>query len=366
MKDIRRILHSSAADTASLRDIFSNIDPDALDKKMYQDLSIFFQNKKELKSLISSNIFLWEYGFILKMKDNPWFIEGMKFFTSQFNYAKKVDSKAFEKSINYFFPKISEAIKSCMVAFHLEQSSQNIPPSLFVTSAFREIGGLLEASLLPHIRQFYHLIAISDGNFFPAIKTKSISFGNMVNELKGKNQLKQLYQPNPWNLPLNQWRNIAHHSNYQFNENKNEIKCTYGIHSKLKTFIIIPSSLSDFFVRLNQIYALHKITLAFFYSDNRDFLKDALESCSITDDDLAGLIIDLFNTYDFVVVDFQYEQKPWIIRLNDPHSRSKAQINTIMKIAGKFLATNPELQLRFSISSNSIDAPLFGVLKKSE
>ncbi len=365
MKDIRQMLHSSAADTASLRDIFSNIGPDALDQKMYQDLSIFFQNKKELKSIISSKMFLWEYGFILKMKDNPWFIEGMKFFTSQFNCAKNADLKAFEKSLKYFFPKIGEAIRSSMVAFHLEQSSQKIPPNLFVTSAFREIGGLLEASLLPHIRQFYHLIAISEGNIFPAKETKSISFGNMVNELKGKNQLKQTYQPDPWNLPLNQWRNIAHHSNYLFNENKNEIKCTYGKHSK-KDFIITPSGLNDFFVRLNQIGALHKITLGFFYVDNREFLKDSLESCLITDDDIAGLIIDLFHSYDFVVVDFQYEQKPWIIRLNDPHSRSKAQINTIMKIAGKFLMTNPDLQLRFSIFSNSIDAPHSGILKKSE
>jgi len=47
MNDIRRILHSSAVDTESLRDIFSNIDPGALDKKMYQNLSIFFQSKKE-------------------------------------------------------------------------------------------------------------------------------------------------------------------------------------------------------------------------------------------------------------------------------------------------------------------------------
>lgn len=253
-----------------------------------------------------------------------------------------------------------------MIAFHLEQSSKNIQPSLFVTSAFREIGGLLEASLLPHITQFYHLIAISEGNIFPAKETKSISFGNMVNKLKGKNQLKQLYQPAPWNLPLNQWRNIAHHSNFQFNENKNEIKCTYGKYPKLKTLIIIPSSLSDFFIRLNQIYALHKITLAFFCCDNREFLKDALDSCSITDDDLAASIIDLFNTYDFVVVDFQYEQKPWIIKLNDPHSRPKGQINNIMKIAGKFLAMNPDLQLKFSILSNSIGSPLFGVLKKAE
>ena len=72
-----------------------------------------------------------------------------------------------------------------------------------------------------------------------------MSFGQIANELLKNPGFTELYQPGPWGIKINQWRNIAQHTNYRSDESSGLIECKYGEHPNQKTVSLTADGLVD-------------------------------------------------------------------------------------------------------------------------
>ncbi|EZI24063.1 TPA: hypothetical protein ACQGWB_003264 [Pseudomonas aeruginosa] len=107
----------------------------------------------------------------------------------------------------------------------LEVNKDDLPIDEFAYEAFRNIGSLLEATMLPYLRELLHLHESRNGSQSVKVDILALHFGAVVNRLEhvlGANALR----PQPWNIPLNQWRNIAQH--FSIESSAAIITCRYG------------------------------------------------------------------------------------------------------------------------------------------
>ena len=260
MRDYNKILNSISLDTSELK----GIDPEIFHKKMFNDLSPFFQNESELRTLVDSNCFIWEYGFILKMKSQTWFENGIFEMLSLFNQAYKINLEKVAYSISHYFYHLSTALRSQHEAFHLERlESLKQTPSLFVRETFREAGSIIEAGIYPFIKQAYHLISISKGKQKTIEDVEKLKFGQIVNELGQNAVLREVYYPLPYSIPISQWRNIAQHSSFEYVNSTESVICKYGIVPNAKELTMNYKELAWLLDIVNKIHALHKIANVF-------------------------------------------------------------------------------------------------------
>lgn len=91
---------------------------------------------------------------------------------------------------------------------------------------FRNIGGLIESTLQPYLKEFYCLTCISNGIPVSADTAQNEDFGRVIAKLEKMIPLPNLVAPAPWGLRLNQWRNISQHHTYKVVEDK--IVAEYG------------------------------------------------------------------------------------------------------------------------------------------
>jgi hypothetical protein len=95
--------------------------------------------------------------------------------------------------------------------FNLERDKSNLPINEFKTEVFRLIGMLLEASVQPFLRDLVAQVRISKRKTWDQKAIRKLSLGNLVEELSASGCPPELIAPVPWNIRLNQWRNISQH-----------------------------------------------------------------------------------------------------------------------------------------------------------
>jgi len=95
-----------------------------------------------------------------------------------------------------------------------------------VHECLRNIGDLTEGLIKPYLKVLLRQIKIGDGIEGLVENINTLDLGQIVNELI-QNDYTDLLVPAPWNIRLNQWRNIAYHHSAKIVDNK--IVCWYGI-----------------------------------------------------------------------------------------------------------------------------------------
>jgi hypothetical protein len=75
----------------------------------------------------------------------------------------------------------------------------------------RNIGGLLEACVQPHLKAALHLIRVRGGHNVDVADVDARKFGVVVEDFSRVPGFDQLMAPTPWRIKLHHWRNIAQH-----------------------------------------------------------------------------------------------------------------------------------------------------------
>lgn len=95
---------------------------------------------------------------------------------------------------------------------------------------------------------------------------KKIKFGNLYNELSQTKMFEQLFAVSKSDVPINQWRNIACHKDYQYTRGK--INCNYGTNKENQIILESKEELLDVAKNIHRIFQVINFSFKFFTYDN--------------------------------------------------------------------------------------------------
>ena len=137
----------------------------------------------------------------------------------------------------------------------------------FTKDCFEYVGNFIEVIINAYLRLIYQQVSIVKCNFKKFEDIKVLSLGEIINLLKNKENLNEIVNPSPWNIPLNQWRNIAQH--YQYHINNDAIICKYGKFPKEKKIRLLKIELWLLVNKLAKIQGILKVAHHLFILDNK-------------------------------------------------------------------------------------------------
>jgi hypothetical protein len=121
---------------------------------------------------------------------------------------------------------IGKALSLYWSAVRLEHEKADLPLDEFAYELFRNIGGLIEGTLQVYLKELLHLAQRSQGESVAFADVDSLGLGTTVRLVGEKAGIASYLTLPPWNVPLNQWRNIAQH--YSMDSSGSSIVCRYG------------------------------------------------------------------------------------------------------------------------------------------
>lgn len=121
---------------------------------------------------------------------------------------------------------IGKALSLYWSAVRLEHEKVDLSLDEFAYELFRNIGGLIEGTLQVYLKELLHLTLRSQGESVSFAEIDALDLGTAVRLVSEKAGIASYLTLPPWNVPLNQWRNIAQH--YSMNSNGSSVVCRYG------------------------------------------------------------------------------------------------------------------------------------------
>lgn len=177
---------------------------------------------------------------------------------------------------------IGKALSLYWNSARFEHNKKDLSLDEFAYESFRNIGGLLEGTLQTYLKELLHLTLANEGLPTSFEKIVSMDFGVATKELEIRLGLDVL-RPQPWNLPLNQWRNIAQH--YAVDICGETIKCQYG--KKLQhTLLLTRDELWDALAALFCCFSAVRTAHTIFFLDHADSLVKYCKGTKRKDQDL--------------------------------------------------------------------------------
>ncbi|MCE1241949.1 hypothetical protein [Oryzomicrobium sp.] len=122
-------------------------------------------------------------------------------------------SKSFETIAAFEVP-IREAQRKYSLQIVFEQSKEGLGNDEYAFEVFRIIGALIESTIQPFVKELYCLFLIGKGLSVDSATVLHTDFGKIAGQFEKLLDDSSLLSPPPWNIRLNQWRNIAQHHSY--------------------------------------------------------------------------------------------------------------------------------------------------------
>ena len=121
--------------------------------------------------------------------------------------------KSFEIITAFEIP-IEQAQKKYFLQIIFEQSKKGLNNDEYAFEMFRLIGALIESTIQPFMKELYCLSLIGKGLPVDPATVLRTDFGRIVEQFEKLLDDSCFLSPPPWNVRLNQWRNIAQHHSY--------------------------------------------------------------------------------------------------------------------------------------------------------
>lgn len=247
---------------------------------------------------------------------------------------------------------IREAQKKYSMQILFEQSKDGLNTEEYAFEMFRIIGGLIESTIQPFIKELYCLALIAVGqNPIPETVIES-DFGKVIDQFERLQQFPALLTPEPWGIRINQWRNIAQHHSFIV---KNEtITASYGKSSPKKSVELSRSELfllsKEFIRRLGALKTSRELTIL----NNIESLRPMLPP---HESDIYGTATEMgaaFATQGFTLAKLEETERTVFALLIDatPQEGLRRQIHCsqfVLPIGSRFPGKN--IQVMYESSS---------------
>jgi len=232
-------------------------------------LESYFENKDVLKHCAIDLI--PEVLSLIRLQGQQLFVHGIQECLSVYRLAKARDSHACFESFALWQPKIAESLSKFWTVLHLEADKSALEINEFLHECLGNIGDIIEGLSQPYLKILLHQLRITKGNISPLQDVDSLELGQIVNELIKQRNFVSLLAIPPWNIRLNQWRNIAYHHSARIENN--DIICWYGKAPKIKEIKITRNELTQIAQAIFHIFSSLKVAHTLFYVDNLEQIR---------------------------------------------------------------------------------------------
>lgn len=238
--------------------------PEDIKKAVIATLDPYFENRSLVEhcaiDLIPESITL------TRLRKNPLFLDGIENCLSIYRSAKATNSQSCFESFAWWQPQVIQSLSEFWTVLRLEVDKSTLEIEEFLHECLRNIGDIIEGLTKPYLKILYHQLKIAQGREVSLEKADSMKLGRVVNVLIERGALASLLTLPPWNIQLNQWRNIAYHHSAKIENN--EIVCWYGRSPDIKEVKLSTNELLQVGQVIFDIFCSLKLTHTLFYIDN--------------------------------------------------------------------------------------------------
>jgi hypothetical protein len=268
-------------------------------------LSLYFTNLNILNEM-AVEFLAPEAVNVAKIENDGWAKAMFTNVLNEYRRAMTLDSNAcFEGSVKWE-NKIQHGLSEYWSGFYLEVDKAELPLEEFKHEVFRNVGMILEAPLQPLLKDLLLQMRICRGKANPEINLDTLNFGLVVSELFNTSGYPELFAPPPWEIRLNQWRNMAQH--HKTRVEKNLIIGTYGKGNNEKEVRFGRDELFDAIKRIHIIFIVIKTARSIFLLDNIGRYKLSLKNFDVRIDMKILTLASAVATQGFELIDISIEE----------------------------------------------------------
>jgi hypothetical protein len=350
------------------KQIFSRIEkelPVRDHEQVFRDWSRYVSDPNALRTALRSNTGLFEYNFWLTMNNESWFMDGLEQLLDLFHQAKTQNENECLQALVELDPQINSGLKNMQRVFHLEADKSVTRLDLLGKVCFREIGDIIEGTLRPFMQLMVVMAQIATSSTKAVGGGNEITLGDLVKELLSISTLAELYQPGPWNVSMNQWRNIAQHYSFKIDSSHAALECEYGTKTK-KIVFVDRDSLIALLKRIHAIAYVHKTAHLLFFINNAEELASRITvTPEPSEDTIKSHVMTTVVSNEFKLISLK-SKRDWRITLRDQVLRSRpdrhAALNNIAA-AFKFVVRDRALKMTVYYQDEKGEQTLKAIVK---
>lgn len=265
-----------ASTSPILKLIEEGFTPDEIKEGVIELLNPYFENKKLLNTFAIEQL-IADSITLEKIKEDGRFVGVLEKILLIYRLALKKEPTSCYQSIELLEPSIAESQVKFWSILNLEVDKGKLPLYEFLHECLRNIGDFIEGLAKPYLRSLLLQIRITEGMQNSLTNIDQLDLGEIIDELIRKTDFVDFFSPAPWNIRLNQWRNIAHHESAKIENN--QIICWYGRAPNIKEARLTREELMSAVKTLYLVFIVLKMAYSLFIFDNiEDISKHVLFS----------------------------------------------------------------------------------------
>ncbi len=328
---------ASIDDVEYLAQLKNDLGESKFNDLVFQTLNRFINNKEIVSKVIELGTHNWEVSLILEMEKESWFSESLLYLTGSLR-SSIVNNKEISVSVlEKMYPVIHESLACYHDSFFLQQEINSKNPRHTVRAYFRMLGDTVESSHKPHTLLIYRMMTCDPTNQLFG-RPESVSFGKAVSSLLEISELENMYKTILFGVSLSQWRNIAQHSNYQYDKNSEKITCTFGSNNP-QTVDISIEQLLELLLSLNKLQALQKIAVSFCMIEfMKDVQFDKYGKIELTIETIISQIGNGIGLEGFKLLSVANNAGTCVFKIEDTSNKGLALFKKMMSRLAHFIA----------------------------
>jgi len=233
--------------------------------------------------------------------------------------AKLEDSVECYSSYQYWQDDVLAATSKVVSLITLDQDRSKMGLHEFAEDVFTKIGKIIEACIQPYLRILLYLEEIINKRNPSKLDITKLNLGNVVNKLLNYKFFNKLLIPPPWNLKLNDWRNIPKHDKYLVKDNK--IVCRFKKPSKEKEIILSKQELWYLFLSINDIFSILRLAHSVFFFDNIEEIQPYWDKKQLRKESSLLDQISVYGMFGFSVKNYSVRDDTVEFQLKDNTTR---------------------------------------------
>jgi hypothetical protein len=281
MKKYEKIISKVKEESPLLKLIESGMNPEEIKEAVIESLEPYFDNKDILEQFAIETLVPESINLLKCQKDN-WFSIMFKKCLVTCRSAKSRDPQSCLESFALWQPQIFQSLSKYWSSLYLEVDKRNLGIEEFLHESLGNIGNIIEGLTKPYLKALLHQIMIANGIETVLGDIDPLNLGTIVDRLIQRSGYADLFMPPPWNIRLNQWRNIAYHHNARI-ENS-EIICWYGETPNITEIRLSRTELLQAVQTTFDVYRAIRLAHTIFFIDNLKEINRFSPTVEVRDD----------------------------------------------------------------------------------
>lgn len=278
--------------------------PEEVKAALFGVLSPYLSNPEILNNF-GLGVLVPDAVVVSRIQRDPWAKQMFQKVLKAHREVANLNAEAAFAAYGDWEPDVQRGLSQWWSGHYLESDKSTLSLEEFVHELSRNMGTVIEASLQPLLRELLHVIRVGCGWICRKDEIALLDLGKVVGELIDKSCFPDLLRPPPWQIPINQWRNMCQH--FSLVLRGEQIVGTYGRPGKSHKVYLTRQQLLDAVHKTVLVFNVVKQARTLFILDNLDRIAQYVPDIELRPEHGILCIASAVATQGFELVDFRVE-----------------------------------------------------------